>query len=223
MTPTEPNADPAADPIRPLKEVWLRPRRVFRALAGQPLSFTDYALVSALGIANCLASYRSQSAEVHHGLGEVLLNSLIFGVILGIASTFLFAGICARLGPREGGSLSRTAVFHVLAYGGIPVVAAFGVWGLAIMLVGDAAAVAAPVQLDGFQTLILLLEVLASAFLGLWSVTLQVMGLSELLEVPIGKALRIWLLGRLLWIIAILMIVLLVAILFPGVLPVTNA
>jgi hypothetical protein len=220
VTPTEPNADPAPDTIRPLKEVWLRPRRVFRALAARPLSFTDYALVSAVGIANCLASYGSQSAEVRRGMGEVLLNSLIFGPILGIASTFLFAGICARLGLRVSGSSSRTAMFHVSAYGGIPVVAAFGVWGLAIMLVGNATLVAPPMQeLDGFQTLILLLELLASGFLGLWSVTLQVMGLSELLQVPIRKAVQIWLLGRLLWIIALLMFVLVVAILFPGLLP----
>jgi hypothetical protein len=221
--PTEPNADPAPDAIRPLKEVWLRPRRVFRALAGQPLSITDYVLASVLGIGNYLAFYRSQGGDAHRGIGEVLLNSLIFGPILGVASIFLFAGIYARLGARAGANSSRTAVFHVLAYGGIPVVAALGVWGLAIMLIGNAAVVATPNQeLDGFQSIILQLEVLAYIFLWLWSVTLQVMGFSELLGVATGKALRIWLLGQLLWIIALVVILLIIAILFPTLLPATN-
>jgi hypothetical protein len=223
VTPTEPNAEPAPDTIRPLKEVWLRPRRVFRALAGRPLGFTDYALASVLGIGNYLAFYRSQGGDAHRGIGEVMLNSLIFGPILGVASMFLFASIYARLGVRAGGSPSRTAVFHVLAYGGLPVVAALGVWGLAIMLIGNAAIVATPnLELDGFQSVILQLEVLAYIFLWLWSVTLQVMGFSELLGVTTGKALRIWLLGQLLWIIALVVILLIIAILFPCLLPLTN-
>ena len=223
MIPTEPNTGPAPDAIRPLKEVWLRPRRVFRALAGQPLSVTGYALASVLGIGNYLAFYRSQGGDIHRSIGEVLLNSLIFGPILGVASMYLFAGIYTRLGARAGGSSSHAAVFHVLAYGGIPVVAGLGVWGLAIMLIGNAAIFTTPNQeLDGFQSVILQLEVLVYLFLWLWSVTLQVMGFSELLAVTTGKALRIWLLGQLLWIIALVVILLIIAILFPGLLPVTN-
>jgi hypothetical protein len=196
---------------------------VFRALAGQPLSVADYALVSILGIGNYLAFYRPQAGAAHSSLGEVLLNSLIFGPILGLTSMFLFAGIYARLGARVGANVTRTAVFHVLAYGGFPVVVGLGVWGLAILLIGNAAFVATPNQeLDLFQSFILLLEVLTYFFLWLWSVTLQVMGLSELLDVTTRKALRIWLLGQLLWVIALVVIVLIIAILFPGLLPAAS-
>jgi hypothetical protein len=223
VIPTKPNADPEPDAIRPLNEVWLRPRRVFRALSGRPLSFLDYALASILGIGNYLAFCRSQGGDAQRSIGELLLNSLIFGPILGVASMFLFAGIYARLGARAGGTANRTAVFHVLAYGGLPIVAALGIWGLAIMVIGNGAIVATPNQeLDGFQSAILQLEVLAYIFLWLWSVTLQVMGFSELLGVGTGKALRIWLLGQLLWIIALVVILLIIAILFPGLLPVSN-
>lgn len=223
MMPTEPSAGPAPDAVRPLREVWLRPRRVFRALAGRPLGFTDYALASVLGIGNFLAFYRSQSADAHRGIGEILLNSLIFGPITGVASMYLFASIYARLGVRAGGNSSRAAVFHVLAYGGMPVVAALCVWGLAIMLIGNAAFLATPdKELDGFQVIILQLGIFAYLFLWLWSVVLQVMGFSELQGFATGKALRIWLLGQILSIVAWVALLLIVAVLFPGLLPVTN-
>lgn len=223
MMPIDPSAGPASDVIRPLKDVWFRPRRVFRALAERPLSFTDYALASALGIGNFLAFYRAQPAEGHAGIGEVLVNSLIFGPIAGIASMYLFASIYSRLGVRAGGKSSRTATFHVLAYGGIPVVAALGVWALAILLIGDAAFLANPsTELEGFQSVIRQAEIAAYVFLWAWSVVLQMMGFSELLGISNGKALGLWLLGQVLWIVALVMLLLIIAILIPGLLPVAN-
>jgi hypothetical protein len=223
MMPTDPSAGPAPDAIRPLKDVWLRPRRVFRALAGKPLSVADYVLAAVLGVGNFLAFYRAQPVEGHGSIGEVLVNSLIFGPIAGVASMYLFASIYARLGARAGGHSSRAAVFHVLAYGGIPMIAGLGVWALAIMLIGDAAFLATPnTELDGFQAVILQLEIAAYIFLWLWSVVLQVMGFSELQGIATGKALVIWLLGQFLWLLALVMLLLIIAILFPGLLPVPN-
>jgi hypothetical protein len=224
MIPTDPSAAPAADAISPLKDVWLRPRRVFRSLAGQPLRFTDYALAAVLGIGNLLAFYRTQPAAGHAGIGEVVLNSLIFGPVAGIASTYLFANIYARLGSRAGGRAGRTAVFHVLAYGGIPAVAGLGLWVLAILLIGDSAFVPAPPsELDGFQAVIQQLLIIAYVFLLLWSVLLQVMGFSELQGIATGKALGVWLLGQLVWLLALFMLLLIIVILFPGLLPVPAA
>jgi hypothetical protein len=149
---------------------------------------------------------------------------VIFGPITGVASMYLFASIYARLGVRAGGNSSRAAVFHVLSYGGMPVVAALCVWGLAIMLIGNAAFLATPnKELDGFQVIILQLGIFAYFFLYLWSVVLQVMGFSELQGFATGKALRIWLLGQILSIVAWVALLLIVAVLFPGLLPVNNA
>ena len=223
MIPTDPSAAPAADVISPLKDVWLRPRRVFRSLAEQPLKFPDFVLASALGVGNFLAFYRSQPAAGHAGIGEVALNSLIFGPIVGIASTYLFASIYARLGSRVGGRAGRAPIFHVLSYGGIPVVAGLGLWALTIMLIGEEAFVPkAHSELDGFQAVILQLQIIAYVFLWLWSVLLQVMGFSELQGIATGKALGVWLLGQLLCMLALFMLLLVIAILFPGLLPVPT-
>jgi hypothetical protein len=48
------------------------------------------------------------------------------------------------------------------------------------------------------------------------------MGFSELQGIATGKALVIWLLGQFLWMLALVMLLLIIAILFPGLLPVPN-
>jgi hypothetical protein len=215
--PTDPSEQPAPEAIRPLKDVWLRPRRVFRELSGKPIGIADYLLAAAQGVGNCLAYYRTQAVEAHTGVGEVLGNSLLIGPIAGIASMFLFAVIYARLSTRAGGKATRAQVFHVLAYGGVPVVAALLLWGIAALLVGDAAFVDAPSS--GVEGFLLVLQFAGYAFLLLWSVVLQVMGFSEIQAFTTRKAFGIWMLGQVLWILALLVLLVLVAVLFPGIVP----
>jgi Yip1 domain len=222
MMPTDPSTSPASDVIRPLKDVWLRPRRVFRELADKPLGVTDYALAALLGIGNSLALYRPDAAGTHVSLGALLMNSLIFGPV-GIASMYLFASIYTRLGFRAGGKSSRASTFHVLAYGGVPVVAAVGVWVVAIALIGDSAFLASPAaELDGFQSVIRQLEIVAYLFLALWSVVLQVMGFSELLAISNAKALGLLVMGQILLWVGLGMLLLLLVILFPNLMSVPN-
>src|ERR1700734_2941051 len=92
-----------AEPIRPLKDVWLRPRRVFRELATSPIGVTDYLLAAAQGIGNFLALYRTEGAGAHNSVAQILANSFAFGAVAGVASLFLMAAIYRRLGTRAGG------------------------------------------------------------------------------------------------------------------------
>ena len=55
MLPTE--------PIRPLKDVWLRPRRVFREMARGPSESPTTLLAAAQGVGNFLALYRTEGPE----------------------------------------------------------------------------------------------------------------------------------------------------------------
>jgi Yip1 domain len=207
-------------PVHPLKEVWLRPRRVFRELAPLPVGLTDYALAAAQGIGNYLMLYQSQSSDAHWGVAEIVLNSVRFGPIAGIASVFLFSLIYGRLGARAGGTSKRHQVFHVLAYGGLPMVATLALWAVTFSLVGDAAFATAPaVDTDGFVWLIVRVQFAASFLLLFWSVVLQIMGFSEILGLPVRKALGVWFLGQLLGILAAFFLAIVIAILIPGVVP----
>jgi hypothetical protein len=208
------------EPIRPLKDVWLRPRRVFRELATRPIGVADLLLAAMQGVATSMAVYRTQSAGLHPNAAEVLGSAFVFGPLGGMASIYLFAAIYGRLGKRAGGSSTRNQVFHVLAYGGVPVAASLALWGFTALLVGEAAIVDTPgAEVDGFVAFVLRAQFAAYLLLLLWSVVLQVMGFSEILGLTTRKAFGVWVLGQLLALLAAVFLSLLIAVLFPGLVP----
>jgi hypothetical protein len=209
-----------SEQIRPLKDVWLRPRRVFRELATQPVGATDYILAAAQGIATSVMVYRTQLSGTGVTAGEVLGSSFIFGPLGGVVSMVLFAAIYGRLGKRAGGKSARNQVFHVLAYGGIPVAASLVLWIFTALLVGEAAVVEKPgAEVDGFVAFVLRAQFVAYMLLLFWSIVLQVMGFSETLGLTTRKAFAVWLLGQLLWLLAALFLSILITVLFPGLMP----
>ncbi len=211
-----------SEQIRPVKDVWLRPRRVFRELAAQPVGVTDYLLAAAQGTATAVMVYRTQLSGSGFTAAEVLGSACIFGPLGGILSMYIFAAIYRRLGQRAGGKSSRNQVFHVLAYGGIPVAASLVLWIFTALLVGDAAIIEKPAsEIDGFVGFMLSAQLVAYLLLLFWSIVLQVMGFSETLSLTTRKAFAIWVLGQLLWLLAALFLSILIAILFPGLIPPT--
>lgn len=210
--------------IRPLHDVWLRPRRVFGELAGQPIGRMDFLLGALQGMVVSLAASRSIDAGAVSSLADIFLQAVLFGPLSGIVSLFVIAEIYARLGARAGGASSRRQVIHVLAYGGLPIAASLGLWLLVALLVGEPVFLKAPPpQAEGFVVLMLDAHLIMFMLLILWSVVLQVMGFSEIEGFRTGKALAIWLLGQLLALLLALagsfLLLKLVSLLAPGALP----
>jgi Yip1 domain len=210
----------STEPIHPLKDVWLRPRRVFRELATRPIGAADYLLAATQGVATSIMVSRTQSAGSNVGTAEILGSALIFGPLAGVVSMYLFAAIYARLGTRAGGKSTRHQVFHVLAYGGIPVAASLILWMFTALLVGEPAVVERPgVEIDGFVAFVLRVQFASYMLLLLWSFVLQVMGFSEILGLATRKAFGVWVLGQVLALLLALFLSLLIAVLFPGIVP----
>jgi hypothetical protein len=210
----------STEPSHPLKDVWLRPRRVFRELATRPIGAADYLLAATQGVATSIMVSRTQSAGSNVGTAEILGSALIFGPLAGVVSMYLFAAIYARLGTRAGGKSTRNQVFHVLAYGGIPVAASLIFWMFTALLVGEAAVVERPgVEIDGFVAFVLRVQFASFVLLLLWSFVLQVMGFSEILGLATRKAFGVWVLGQVLGLLFYLFLLLLIAVLFPGIAP----
>ncbi|MEO7206334.1 MAG: YIP1 family protein [Steroidobacteraceae bacterium] len=208
--------------IRPIKDVWLRPRRVFRELATQPISAVDYLLAAAQGTATAVMVYRTQLSGSGFTAGEILGSACIFGPLGGVLSMVLFAAIYRRLGTRAGGKAARNQVFHVLAYGGIPVAASLILWIFTALLVGEAAIIDKPAsEVDGFVGFILHAQLAAYLLLLFWSTVLQVMGFSEILGLATRKAFAVWVLGQALGLLAALFLSILITLLFPGLVPPT--
>jgi hypothetical protein len=208
------------EPIRPLKDVWLRPRRVFRELATRPIGAADYFLAATQGVANSIMLYRTQLAGSNAGTAEILASSFLFGPLAGVVTMYLLAAIYGRLGTRAGGKSARNQVFHVLAYGGVPVAASLVLWMFTALLVGEAAVVERPgAEIDGFVAFVLRVQFAAYMLLWLWTIVLQVMGFSEILGLTPRKAFGVWVLGQVLALLLTLFLSILIAVLFPGIVP----
>jgi hypothetical protein len=188
-------------------------------MASRPIGIVDCLLAAAQGVGNFLALYRTQSAGAHRALEEILGNSFASGAVAGVASLFLMAVIYSRLAARAGGKATTRQMVHVLAYGGLPLVASLAIWLLTALLAGQAAFVETPgADLEEFLVLLLHLQFGAYVLLLLWSIVLQLMGFSEVQGFTMRKAFGLWLLGQVIGFLASLFLALLVETLFPGVL-----
>ncbi len=204
-------------PIRPLQDVWLRPRRVFRELADAPVGLVDQLLGAAQGVVGSLAYCRAQDAGAKFSLGQIFGTALLVGSVVGIASLYVMAVIYARIGTRTTKPAPRRQVVHVLAYGGVPLAMSLSLWVLTALLAGGATFMQAPrADLEGFIAILLKAQFVSYVFLMIWSVVLQVMGFSEILGISTRKAFGVWVLGQLIGVLAALFLFVLIMTVVPG-------
>ena len=192
---------------------------MFRELAAQPVGIADYLLMAAQGIGNFLALYRTVDAGKHTSVAAIAANSCAYGAVLGVASLFLMAIIYRRLGARAGGKSTTSQVVHVLAYGSMPMVASLAIWLLTALLAGEDTFLETPrPDLEGFLVLLLHVQFISYVLLLIWSVVLQVMGLSEIQGLATRRAFAVWVVGQVIGFLASLLLALLIEALSPGIL-----
>jgi hypothetical protein len=182
----------------------LRPRRVFRELASQPLGLVDHLLGAAQGTISMFGYCRAKDLGAKLDLGQIFFTAGLTGAVVGIASLHIMAAIYSRLGSR--GTTARRQIVHVLAYGGVPMAASLVVWVLTALIAGEVTFVQAPKDVDGFVDVLLGTQFLSYVLLLMWSVVLQIMGFSEILAVSNAKAFGIWVLGQVIAVLAILLV-----------------
>ncbi len=159
----------------------------------------------------CSGTVARKDFGAKFGLGEIFFTAAVAGAVVGIAGLHIMAAIYARLGSRAGRMTTRRQAVHVLAYGGVPMVASLGIWVLTALIAGEVTFVQAPKDVDDFVDVLLGMQFLSYVLLLMWSVVLQVMGFSEILAVSNVKAFGIWVLGQVIAVLAILFVYVLTA------------
>jgi hypothetical protein len=205
--------------IRPLKDVWLRPRRVFRELGKSPIGPTDYLLAAVQGIGNYffLLQMQPTGAPVAASVQEVMLGSLLMGPFFAILGAWCFTFIYSRLLSKDGIPANRPQVFHVIAYGSVPMALSALLWGGVYLLLGDAALPEGPGHHpDSFVLIIVRAQKLLTVFLFLWSVLLQVMGLSEISNERLRRSFLLWAMGQAVWVVVYLLVVVVLTLIAQG-------
>ena len=204
-------------PIRPLHDVWLRPRRVFRELSSRAVGGVDYLLGAAQGVVGWLALSRAQNAGAHSSVADIFVRALPIGSVAGVVSLFLMGAIYTRLGAIGGKKVARNQVIHVLAYGAVPMAASLIIWVFTALLAGESTFESSlRPDLEGFVALLLHAHFYAYVLLTIWSVLIQIMGLSEMMGVTPGKSFGLWALGQVIGFLGLLFLMVLLATLFPN-------
>ena len=205
------------DPIRPLHDVWLRPRRVFRELATAPVGRADLALGAAQGIVSLLGYCRARNLGAAYGLVQIFGGAAAAGSVLGILNLYVMGAIYARIGSGTANPGLRRQTIHVLAYGAVPMAVSLAIWVLTALIAGDASFLSTPrAEDEGFVAILLSAQFISYVLLLIWSLLLQIMGFSEILKVSTGKAFGIWILGQLIGVLAALFLAVIVTTLAPA-------
>ena len=202
-------------PLRALHDVWLRPRKVFRSLANIPVGPRDYLLGALQGMVSWLAFCRAESLGAHSGALDLLAEALLVGPVAGILGILLMTAVYTRLGRAAGGTAERHHVFHVLAYGGVPLVASLALWILTALVAGPATFMQQPgASAEPLAGLMLATQPVVHMALICWSLLIQVMGFSEVEGLALRRAFGVWLAGQLL--VLIIVVVIGVLVVSPG-------
>lgn len=183
---------------------------MFRELGKSPIGRTDYLLAAVQGIGNYFFVLQMQptGTTVATTVQEVLLGSLLLGPFGGILGTWLYTVIYSRLLSKDGAPASRPQIFHVLAYGGVPMALSALLWGGLYLLLGDAALPEGPGRHpDSFVLIIVKAQLLLTGFLFFWSTLVQVMGLSEISNERLRRSFLLWAMGQVVGVVAYLLFV----------------
>ncbi len=177
----------------------------------------DYALAALQGVVSWLALSRAQNAGLVSTVPAILFKALTFGSLAGLGSLFLMGAIYARIVRRPGDAPLRNAVFHVLAYGGVPAAASLAPWLLTAVIAGETTFAQSPgPEVESFPLLLARMQFIAYVLLLLWSIVLQIMGFSEIQNVAPRKALATWVIGQLIGFLALLVVAVLLNLLLPA-------
>ena len=194
-------------PLHPLTDVWLKPRKVFRALAAVPVSAPDYLLGALQGMVSWLAFCRAESLGKSAGVAQMLGEALLIGPPAGILGVMLMCAVYGRIGRAMGGTAERNQIFHVLSYGGVPLVASLALWVLTALITGPAAFVQHPPENSAPLTgLILSVQPVVHLVMIAWSLLIQVMGFAEVAGLSLRRAVQVWIFGQLLVLVAVIVI-----------------
>ena len=121
------------------------------------------------------------------------------------------------MGSRAGRTSARSQVIHVLAYGGVPIVASLIIWVFTALLLGEATFEQVQhADMEGFVAILLRAQFTAYVLLTIWSIVIQVMGLSEVQGVATRRAFGVWVLGQVIGFLALLFLMIFIATLFPN-------
>lgn len=171
-------------------KIWTRPRAVLKFINEFKYDKFSYPLLGVIGITNTMDGAVEGGMGHMFGLISILSICIIIGGLMGWISYYIFAALISWSGKALDGEANTQSIFRILIYASIPAVLVLILyiiqifcWGLDVFKVNHDYTVGIIPQEIMFW-LILAIELILSLF----TLVFTVIGISEVQQFGIGKA-----------------------------------
>ncbi|GLP95935.1 Yip1 family protein [Paraferrimonas sedimenticola] len=182
-------SEPEDDLRHPFKEIWFYPREAFKALGRHPLPGFNYAIAALAGIGQLL----SQSLQGESGIESTaiaILVALIAGPIGGIVGAMIGAWLFRLTGRWLGGKASFARMFDVFCWANTPTLLVLPFSVILVAWLGQSYVEPNAIAESGSLALAFFVMAMGivSIVAAIWGMVLSIVGLSEVQEFSIWKA-----------------------------------
>lgn len=191
-------------------KIWTKPREVFKFIKDkQYAKFVNLLLVLA-GISSSFDRALINDMGDRMSIWAILGWNIILGALLGWISYYIYAALLSWTGKWLNGKGDNTSILRILSYAMIPAIISLlflipqiGIYGNEIFKAnGDITSAGLLANIIVYSSMVLKL------ILGIWTIVLCVIGVSEVHKLSIGKSILNLLLPILVFAVPIIIIVL---------------
>jgi hypothetical protein len=203
-----------------LFSIWNSPRSTIRSVLDKGSIFSFFPLAAIWGVWKNLSQIlRHEVPGDEFGVPAIIAINVVFGVVFGIVSCFVFAVLVRGVGKIFASRATTREVSLVVAWSAVPHIPSLVALLLLIVATGEAlvfGSVRSSNELSPIVGIAALLYMLVAMVLGIWSIVIAVIGLSEAGGISVGRSLAVYLVSGAIVVATILGVIIASVELLPG-------
>lgn len=170
--------------------IWTKPRMVFRYIIDNNYQQYFYVLLFLAGVTSAFDRAANKGMGDDQSLAFIVLLSIILGGALGWISFYIGAGLLSWTGKWIGGKANMEHLFKMAAYASMPVICSLPIIIIQIVIFGNDI-FKSEIYLENYtlvENIIYYASALVEFTVAIWAICIYVVGLSEIQEFSIEKA-----------------------------------
>ena len=189
-------------------KIWTSPRRIFKYINDSKYDKYTYVLLFLSGVSNAFDRAFMKNSGDEMSLFAIIGYCIVLGGLLGWINLYLYAALCSWTGKWLNGQGNTNSLFRIMSYAMLPLILSLILLIPQFLIFGNEIyKEAGDLYGHGWISIIVIyIFFVIDLLLGLWSIFLMAIGISEVQKLSIGKSVINMLLPVLIIVIPILLI-----------------